>query len=183
MQHVRADDNMTPEQRAQLALDRVWHNLSIGKVRLRGMNQKDQTELKQLLETVLKSSMGGAPESITVEIKAPDSSEPKAPEVPKEAIQNSVREVLQDQLGTLMEMVKGLAARTSAPAPVASATMITPQGTVSMEAAEAIKLHDTMFAGKGMQTNIDEVQVDGGEVSSVKGNLEELRKLQRGGGK
>ena len=162
--------SQSAEDRAEAAFERVWNNFRIDKARLRNLSEKDKAELKMLMKTVFMSSMamGEAPKEIKFELEGG---------VDSDEVEGAVRKVVQEELGGIKGLLEQLRDR---PAQVIQGGGITQSADVSAEQA-AVALHSALF-NADMETNIDEVEMDGGDVGSVSGNLAALRKLMDKGG-
>lgn len=159
---------MDKQERAEAAFERVWQNFRLDKARLRTLNEKEKGELKSLMKTVFLSSMavgGAVPEVQEINLKLEG-------DVDSGEVEGTVRRVLREELGGLTGLLEEIKNR-----PVGT-TVVRGGGSSSSETAEVVDLHEAMFKAD-MNTNIDNVKVEGDEVKGVKSNLEALRKLRQ----
>lgn len=162
---------MDKKERAEAAFERVWQNFRLDKARLRSLSLKDKSELKMLMKTVFMSSM--AVNTETTEIKLELEGIANSDEV-----ESAVRRVLKEELGGLTGLLEEIKNK-----PAGTTTIVHEGSTRSVvsEVDEVVDLHGAIFAAD-IKTNIDDVSVEGDEVTDVKANREALRRLQSGSG-
>lgn len=191
-------DSLTPEQRADMAFQHIWHNMNVGTTRLRSLNERDKGELKTLLRTILVSSAGGGTASsappITINLNtSPELPRPAAPDVDTDVIAKRVQEAVAQQMGAFVaamqqpqpvqqtvDMSEVLAAIKKIPT---SGAVVSVEGKrlVPLSEAEAVVLHEGMFGGE-VSTNIDDVKLDTGSAKGISAAADMLRKMQGGKG-
>lgn len=162
---------MDKRERAEVAFERVWEKFRADKARLRTLNEKEKADLKDLMKTIFMSSMSldPIPPEINLKLDAGGSGE---------EVEGTVRRVLQEELGGITGLLKELKDRPVETRVVSGGGGGGGSSVVAAEPDEVVAFHGRMFEAN-MSTNIDDVQVSGEDVKSVKSNLEALRKLQK----
>jgi hypothetical protein len=167
----RKIDQMDSQDRINIVFEKIWQNFTLDKARLRSLSEKDKMELKGLMKTIFMSSLeagsavdeaAAALKGLSLNINGSD----------KEEVESTVRSVVKEELGEIAGLLREIKDK---PATVINSSSGSQPG-YRQDTAVVVDLHSAMF-DTDMKTNIDDVSVEGKEVTGVKSNLDALRRL------